>query len=425
MRIVSAVSLVILVIILLAGCSDRKNVIGEESDLHPYLVEVKSDTLFQYHYSYENKTATFLRNDKSISGSFGSNESITLLRFAGLPDSGFVVTEEPEPELRLQIKNHYNTEGMVLRLGMVKQFWHHFSATWEYAEEDVEWKQSWDDLSTVLPLEGAEYQVSEEDSTVVFSFSRSQMQEMVEGWILPEAEGYGFAVYTDAIEGEDAYIEFYSRETDEGPVLAYDFLETEEDTTVVSYDKMPAQQTFINSRKPVDDYYLGDDLVVGNIVPTRSLIRLNLFEEFFDPLPADGDLKKISINKAELILFRQKDEDKYHFAEPRFELFPHIVINQEYSPDDLDKLPVIVDDLETISPSFTSVISDTEDSSAVDITSIVQAHISELRDNKGFVITSSLENKDNGFISFYSQEHEDENKRPYLRILYSLPFIPE
>jgi hypothetical protein len=426
MRMVSIITLVVLLFLFVAGCSDKKNVIGDDSNLHPYYTEIKADSLFQYFYSYENETGSFIRNDKSLTGHFRTNESITLLRFTNLPDSGFVFTEETAPSLILPVKKHFNSEGMVLRIGIIKQFWHHFFATWENAEEDVEWEKSWDDYSAMTLLEGIEeYIVSEEDSTVVFTLPKEVLEGIIEGWTMEDPEGYGFAVYAEDGGVADSYLEFYSRETSDGPLLSFDYYATEGDTAAVSYERMPVHQTFINSKQPVEGYYTGEELQIANIVPTRTAIKLNLFDEFFVSLSPEEDLKKITINKAELVLYKEQEEGTSHFGESRFEIFPYIIVNNEYPLEEADNLPIPVEDLQSISPTFTSVITETQDSLAVNITSIVQSHISELKPNLGFIITSSLENKDNSFIGFYPPGHLEEEKRPYLRILYTLPFIPE
>jgi len=416
MKIVSLISLIVLSVILIPGCSDRKNIIGEDTDIQPLVSTIPGESLIEYSYSYQNKPSRFLRNDKSIVGNFLLNESIILYRFGSLPASGFVITEEPA-ELVMNIKSQYNSDVLILRLALVKQQWNHIDATWEYAEEDVEWEEDWLDILDISN------EISESDSTVVFTFHPYLMQEIAEGWIEEEPESYGLAVFASLVDNNDnRYLECWSRETADAPRLKFEYHPAEDDTTVVEYNRIPVQETFINSHIVEDGTYLGEEIVLGNIAPTRTVMKLNIEEEFFEQLPADGDLKKITVNKAELFLFRQENEENYHFAETLFEIYPYI-LQEEYLPEDLDE--TINENMEIVSPSYTSILNSTADSVAVNITSIVQAYISELRDNRGIVLRSSLENKDNSFVSFYSQDYQNEEKRPYLRIIYTLPFLPE
>lgn len=417
------ITLTCLFMVLLSGCSNKKNVLGEENDHPLYLVEIGPENLFETYFSYENETKNYIRNNKSITGHFRGNESITLLRFANFPSSGFVLSEDAK--LTLQIKSEYNSQDMVLRIGKIRQFWHHFYATWEKAEQDVEWNYDWNTYETLEIMEGIEYIVNENDSTVVFTFSKELMEDLIEEWEQEEPESFGFALFNEKAGDKpetDKYLEFYTREHVNGPLLKFEYYPSEGDTTKVVYERMPVHNTFINSKEPAEDYFTGHEIKIGNILPTRSLLKLNLSKDFFEVLPPDGNIKMITVNKAELILFRQKEEENYHFPEMLFEIFPYSLL-QDYDPyeENGKQLPVETGDYETLVPSFTSVLLKEADSVAVNITSIVQAHISEIKTNYGFLLTSPHENRDNGFVTFYGPEHVEEKKRPVLRIIYSLP----
>ncbi|MBW6516318.1 MAG: hypothetical protein K0B81_06855 [Candidatus Cloacimonetes bacterium] len=422
MRIVTLITLIILTLVMIFGCSTRKNIIGEDSDLEPNVVEIKAEQgLFEYYYSYENETGNFMRNTKSITGHFRGNESITLLRFTNLPDSGFVLTEDPT--LTLKIRNNYNAEGMTLRFGLIRQNWHHFFATWEQAEENIEWELSWDDQSAMEILDGLLGMVTEEDSLVI-TIPSVKMQDIIEGWIQEEPESYGLAIFSEVSNGRnDQYVEFYSRETTNGPILNFEYYTAETDTIIYTYERMPLQQTFINSKKPVEGYYAGEEIIIGNIVPTRSVIKLNLEEDSFD-LPPNIDLKMITVNRADLIVHRKTDEDMYHFTVEPFEFYPYYLL-EEFAPSETEKLPIEAENIGNFTTTVTSFFGVDAEYVSLNITPIVQAHISEIKENFGLLITSSLENKDNGFIGFYTPDSVEIEKRPYLRVIYTLPFLPE
>ena len=410
-----------ILIIILAGCSKKKNIIGDEGDFHPYLVEIKADSLFEYYYSFEREAGNYIRNTKSLVGHYNGNESITLLRFANLPDSGFVLTEDPQ--LTLTIKKQFEAEGMNLRFGLISQLWHHYFATWEKAEEEVDWSASWDDYSNISILEDIHRVISENDTTLVITLPQDLMQGIIEGWVSSEPESYGFALFSELSGSRtDSYLELYTRETAGSPVLKFAYHPADGDTTLVTYERTPLHNTFINSKLPVDGYQLSEEVTLANMVPTRAVFKLNILDEYFDPLPADGDLKKITVNRADLILFRDGEEG--HFPELLFELYPYYLL-EEYPPENLSGLPIPVENMGIINPTFTSLMAVTADSVAVNITTIIQAHISELKENYGLVISSTAENKDNGFVGFHTPDSPETEKRPYLRVIYSLPFMME
>ena len=417
-----ALTLIIVAFIIIAGCSDKKNVIGDGSDIVPYMVDIDSDTLFEqgYYYSYEDYTKPFLRNTKSLVGNFAQTEFITLLRFGNLPDSGFVITEDPE--LILRLKHGHNQEGMQLKLGLIKQRWEPLFATWNKAEEEVDWEDDWNDYSTITILDEIEQTVTDADS-ILFAIPADLMTSVIEGWVKDVPLSYGLALFA-AGNRDDNYVELYTRETADGPRLQFDYLVSVADTVSVRYDRMPIYNTFINSAHPVDGYYLENEIKIGNIVPRRGVLKFDLDHEMFANVTDEEHLKKITVNKAELVLFRTDDENEYHFAESLFEIYPYYLL-KEYAPDDLSGLPIPAEDIGIISPTFTSILRVDADSVAVNITSIIQSFVSDLKENKGIIITSSLENKDASFVGFYSPDHTEGEKRPYLRIIYTLPFIPE
>jgi protein involved in ribonucleotide reduction len=405
------VSGLLITLILLGGCTDRKNIVGDDTDYVPLKTTIPADSLISYFYSYEDSVRNYYRSEKLLVGNFQENQSITLLRFANLPDSNAVINSDAE--LRLTVKSHFQTEGMELKIGLINQNWNQYNATWDKADADETWDQDWADLGNLTPLDMT-YQVSEEDSTIAISIAQETISDIVSGWIQTDPVSFGFALYTEnRFSRTDSYLSFKSRDTTDGPILFFEYYETEEDTTLIDFNRTAVYNTFINSQKPVAEYHQ-DKIRIANIIPTRSVFKLNIPESFFD-LPAGLDLARITVNKAELVLFSSDDK---HFSESFLQLTPYL-LEQEYTPDSNVIIPK--EEFLAISPTFTSGLSSTSDSVAVNVTSIVQAIVSDLKDNNGIVINSTQENFDNTYSEFETPESADPNKQPYLKIIYTLP----
>ncbi|OQX71957.1 MAG: hypothetical protein B6D62_00715 [Candidatus Cloacimonas sp. 4484_275] len=65
------------------------------------------------------------------------------------------------------------------------------------------------------------------------------------------------------------------------------------------------------------------------------------------------------------------------------------------------------------------------DEFVVDVTAIVQKITSGDYENHGFLLKSIFENKDYSYVEFASKNYQEEALRPFLRIIYTPPFLDE
>lgn len=401
------------------GCSDKKNPLGQNSNLKPQVTKILSDDLFEYAYSYENEVETYRLNSVVTIGNFRGNKSIALLRFANsaFPKTAYELTSDAK--LTLSVNKHYfpTIDKTTIKIGKINESWSQNYATWMRAGKEINWKNSWNDLSTITLLDiDTEYVA--EDSTFTFIIAKEVMQEIIEDLTATEPKSFGFAIFSES--EDDNYIEAFSEtSSDKYPTLSFKYQKNDGTMTEKDFKEKPLYTTTIHSKKPVEGYYLGEDFVVGNIVPTRIVMKLAYPTNAFE-LPDGLDTRKITINKAELVLFREKSEEASHIYKGVFQITPYSLSN-EYSSDELSKLPIKNEDIRTVKPYSIKSFNSEVDSVSINITSIVQEHISELKENFGIVLTSYNENKDNSYVQFFSNESEQIDKRPYLKLIYSYP----
>ncbi len=408
-----------------AGCSDTKNNVGIPSNYKADTLRVYSDSLFVYQYSLEDSVANFINSTKLIAGDYRNNNSVILMKFGVFPQDEFLI-ENSGAELSLQIKQKENTDLSEIKFGLVKQNWDSYQATWLKADNDNLWEASWDDITANL-ITDVQHTTTVTDSTVSFIFTKETMQEIIDEWINYDLDNeiipahYGFAVYLE--NSSDFYAEFYSRSTDKGPKLTFDYKSIEElrEDEVLSYERVAMSNTFINSKMPQNDGTLNHQLLLANIAPTLSVIKFdtdNLKESLKNQTGKDVNIGMVTINKAELVL--SLDETNSHFSEQSFGIYSYYLLEEkEYELNQEIKSS----DLGVLSPNYLATLNSDESTVAINITSLVQAFISDIKTNNGIVLKSSKESFDNSFVRFHNQNAADAAKRPFLKLIYTTPIL--
>lgn len=415
-------------LILILGCTQENNPIGieDDPDKKPIVIEVDFPFITQL-YCYQESVGSSAPNVKLITGTFRENTSITLLEFSNLPDSGFIITDDVEPTLKIGIKGKYNAAGMKLALAPIKQEWEEDEATWSEAAEEDLWIQDWNNISEMKIIDLIEF--TDEDS-IVFIIPKETLQELVESWVINEPEGYGIAIFAEDT-GTDGYIEFHAKDDDEGPKLSFSFIEAEnrnDEDEYEEYDMSPVNNTFINSAKRQADLLPDNMFVIGNIPPTRTAFKLDV-DAIKDSIMTresvtEEELAKYFFNRVELILCT--DDERNHLSPSETSL--KIRALHISGSDMVGNQSPPRDELEATRPP-SEYIADS-DGVTIIITSLLQSYITGLKPNNGIVITPTVEfpnnvfayadNRDNTYLVFHGNE-ATEDKRPRLRITYTKP----
>lgn len=403
------------------GCTQRKNPIGSSEELIPIKEIIRNKELFNYHYAYQDSVSSYFPNNKLLAGNYADNTSITLLRFGNLPDSGYVM--QSDAELTLKLKASHDIDDFSLALGKIKQDWYQVYATWKKATDTENWEFDWQDRDNVEKLSEFDFVFSEKDSLITFTIPQPVMKDIIDEWITDDKGNYGLALFLEEINRQDGYIELFTRDHDEGPVLKFTYrqpTDNDEETEEITYERPAMHNTFINSASPGEDFYQHNKITVGNLPPTKSIININtgIIEDLLR-IQIDDDIKKVIINKAELILFHDSENSHFSPSESSIGIISNN-LKKEYKGE--ADLPIDYADFERINPSYVSTVTPVSDSVAINITSLVQAFVSDIRENNGIALRSAVENKDNTNLRFFPVDTEQEEKRPYLKIIYTKPF---
>ncbi|MFA5498927.1 MAG: hypothetical protein WC327_05205 [Candidatus Cloacimonadia bacterium] len=403
------------------SCSKQKNPLAEISKMHPKLITIKNSSLIEYSYNFEGEIKNYRLNDVLTLGSFNDNRSIALIKFSNtsFPKKGYVLDSDGKLELTLNKFYSPENEEIPVKIGLIKEAWKSDYVTWNNSDNKNKWNSSWSDMSTITPLE-IESIISKKDSTLTFTFSKDTMTEIIEGHLGSSPSIQGFALYTDL--EQDHYIELKSQNVKEGyPTLSYNYYPKESDTKTKSAALKLIASSTIHSKEVTEGHYLNDKIKLSNIAPIRSVLKL---QYPIDSFGEHSNLKRITVNKAELILFPNKEEGASHIYNGIFQITPYI-LNKEYKPEDKDSLPIKEQDIKLIKPYFTKSFGTEADSVVINITSIVQQHLSGEEENYGILLASFNENKSNGYVEFYQATAEEPDKSPYLKIIYSFADIDD
>jgi len=410
---IRSIVLSILILGTVVSCSTKKNPLGNDTGKVPLKTTIEAEELIDYCYTYEDSLKTPSGLNKLITGYYEGNESISLIRFSAFPDSGFVLQEDAT--LTLGIKSNYQASNISLSLGVIKQNWSPYHASWNQATEIAQWDDDWNSYGNVEILDNVEYSINLDDS-VTFKIDKEEMKRLIDDWTAAEPVSYGLAVFrSDLDNNSNEYLEFYDLKNNGGPELSFKYLDAEENGKVL-YSRKATYNTFINSVSPSIDNYQKDNIVIADLPPTRTVFKINLPDNRFDV--ENKDLSKVIINIAELVLY--VDHDNSHLSAGEL-VNSFITYNLLNTYQDVEDLPISDSDIERLYPSYQSDMTVTSDSLVINITSVVQSYIAGIRENNGFIVASVSENRDNTQIHFFNADVADITKRPRLNIVYTKP----
>ncbi|MCB5249375.1 MAG: hypothetical protein WCY87_05555, partial [Candidatus Cloacimonadales bacterium] len=141
----------------------------------------------------------------------------------------------------------------------------------------------------------------------------------------------------------------------------------------------------------------------------------------------ESDLKKVSINKAEIVLHIK---DTASLSNAFSYSFNALLIKNR--PETPELIPTEDMYLPEFSTNIVNITLATADSAVVDITPIIQAYVSQkkfpdgtLIEPNGIILMSKYERNDFGEIEFWHPMDSGipPEKMPYIRIKYTPPFL--
>ena len=391
------------------GCTDKKNNIGFENQNPPQEI-LFGDSIFvetngAKFYSFEDSLKNYQSNDKLIVANYpkfeSNNEIRTLFRLITLPDTVLSIDSEIEMTIPI-INSSQDFTASDLKFGKVSTNWSETKATWFSAIDSTDtpnWNNPGGDFEDIDFEE-----VTVENDTVFVTIQ----EELLIEWINDINANYGIIVYTQT---PDLIIEFNSSESINSPRIKFTYTNKNEES--VDFNKSFTYDTFIAETNDIFSIYQ-DRLILSNIQPIRSYLKFNLDKDYFN-ITDSTEFKRITINKAELY-FTRKTENEY-FEQSTFSIKPYLVSNVLEDTTDESEPMIADDDYEDLYniTSIDSLKMSEPDLFKVDISKMVQSYISNNTENNGILLRSIYESKDLKYLEFEPSVQ--------LRIIYTLPMI--
>ncbi len=418
-RILKAIVFSIIFILIIIGCTQKKNTVGvPDVNNEPIEMIISDTTYFGDFYSFEDSCRNYIGNSKLVVGTYENNEAKSLMRFTSLPDTVYQFDSE-NITLTLWLENSLDFES--IEFGKLKQEWVESLVTWKAATDSTDWE---DEFFESLDFTFVVEQTDSLDIEIPIEKFYSEVNRsyfVIDSLIYK----YGLILYSGSSDDENRFIEINSRESGTSPLLSFDYTPAEGDTSR-TFSKTATYDTFMYLKKDGTNgnfLTLEDELIISNIQPIKMYLNFDISDSVF--INADSsriednyDYTMMTINKAELILSVKDSTEFTYPLETSFTLFPYLVISED------PQVPFSYDeDYEYIYGTINSSGSSSDTEFVIDITKIVQGITSGEYENNGILIKSTKENKDFSFIDFGTKF--DEGKEPKLRIIYTPPIFEE
>lgn len=399
--------LISLSIILLSGCTRKNNLTGNNwSDAYARTVVDSTGVIMGYSFPADTLKAISGSETKLLVGEHNSATAITYLRYTGLPASAVITDLEVDScfiSLNILKRSPLPRNPLKLQLYKINRAWNDTLSL--INETDLE----------LIP--GAEYTVHDTIAITGRTVKIPLTVTSIYDWE-SEADSTGWNLAIKAVNS--GWVEIASAETASGPVIQVKYKE-EGDTAFSSYSSEPAKDSFTLT---APEAVISNAWKLSNLSPSRIYVNFQpnytLFKDNSgNPLSA-VDLKRLTINKASLVLYVK--ENNYYTGSTTFSLFPFNVVRDSIS----SQVPLLKSDYELLIYSSTSTGLVSGDSLEVDITPIVQAYTSGDKVPLGIMIQSMQERQNFGEIEFYDcLARTPDAKKPVVKVTYTPPFLKQ
>ena len=241
----------------------------------------------------------------------------------------------------------------------------------------------------------------------------------IENW-QAEADSTGLNILILAEDGVEGFVELRLSSTVEGSKLMFKYQESAE-AEIKDFATYATKETYCFSHPSAE--VLDNQWKLSNFSPQRMYVDIQpdsiLFKDQYGHTLSPEDLKRVNINRADLVLFIDRDKPNLNNT---FTYFVSAFLLKE-KPETAGTIATT--DMESIIFSYplTSSANNLADSLIVNITPIVQAYTSGKKEPKGIVIMSNYERKDFGEMEFHHPETAPIGKIPYIRVKYTPPFL--
>ncbi len=388
---------IILITIMFSACTRKKNLTGINwSDVRPLTVR---DTLFTLGFSYQHSGKVSGAETSLICGISDGKEAIAVFRFTGMPET---MTVSGQPVLKLVATRRSDLQANPLILSL-----HKLNANWKPdSTANIEDSQ-------IQPLNISFSDVPDSVSAAGDTLSINIPTDVIQNWKEEDVTGFNLVLKIES----GGWLELKSVETLNGPQLVFNY-QLPNDTTVKEFKQRAVTDSYRVTGTQTET--VPDIWQLKNLLPQRVFVKFGLPDGIFKDMDgttlSEPDRRRMTINKAELVLFVK---DNPYYQNTRLSLYPHNV-----SKDSVNAAMVFTDDdLESNIQNPTTNLQAVSDSVLVDVTALIQGFTSGDKSNKGIVIRFLQEMKNYGILEFWHFLNAPTDKKPYLRITYTPPYL--
>lgn len=392
----------LLTIFLLFSCTEKNNFVSyQNQDINQDSVNVVLDSL--NFYTSQDSTSNYNENPRLTIGNytFDANEinSYSLLKFPDTPDS---INEISNLQLKFYVADIGSDIPVNLKISKITKDW---------VENEVDINNAYSDSTWILneQIESLEIEKEIFDISVNDSITIDEMQnlELLKETITDDwanNENYGIVLYSETFE---SHFQIYSSENYADslsifkPKLTFEYNTETNTDSIYTYDEEVRYDASVFTN-PENIEIIEDRMIISNGNIKRTVVQFDLegIDEIYENISETA-----VINKAELVLTNIQNYN----PNVNWNLLPYLL-----KTADPNLSMEFDEDFEFISHTIlTEENFNDEGEITVNITAILQALISNEKENYGIMIKSTRENSNFGFVEF--------NHSVSLNIIYTNP----
>jgi hypothetical protein len=399
-----------LVVLIGSGCTKKDNLTGNNwSDVRRLTVDDKNGIANGYSFPAETLSETKGTETKLLTANYRNATSIAYMRFTGLPDADDLVSLEHADSCYLSLKilkrSPVSREPINLKLYKVTKALPDTLTT--LGESDLE------------EITGSSYAIADTISIIGELIKMPLSLSSIFNWSEGDSTGWNMALKVDT-----GWLEIASAEASYGPTLHFNYKIDSEATSYTSYQDVADRDSYVLTAPLAT---ISTQWKIDNLSSQRMFIKYilqdsvnTMFRDNAGNSLSQQDIRRMTINQAKLILHVKPGTNSYYTGSSTYSLYPFNVVKEDLA----DLSPLVKADYEIITYTAASTGLVSGDSVEVDITPLVQAYTSGDKEPYGIMLQSMQERLNFGSLEFYDNlGSTPEEKRPYIRITYTPPFL--
>lgn len=395
--------------VIATGCTKKDNLTGNNwSGIDTLSVTDTLNIGFGYSYPADEPVKIKGTEAKLLAANERSATSISYLRFTGLPASrtiNSIVSDSCYIKIKLLKSSDLNRNPLVISLHKVNKALPDTIDAALAAEIIAEPLASYT-LGDSISVAGKEIKFGLDTGDLIPWETETDST----GWNL-------------ALKIDNGWVEIASNETVNGPKLNLRY-KTSEEGAWNDVSKKPDRDTYFLE---APEGMASETWKIDNLTSTRLYIKYSLqdtlntmFRDNEGNLLSLTELKRMTVNKAVLVLHVKPNTNTYYTGSTTFSLYPFNVVKEGIS----GITNLVKADYEQILGTSASEKTVENDQVEIDITPLIQAYTSGDKEPLGIMIQSLQERQNFGYLEFYDNlSATPSDKLPYVRIIYTPPFL--